>query len=126
MAITRQKTDSLVETNIGGTSSEVEPKNIEPKKSVSTKTVSQERKPGFLKTTLEELKLVYWPSMSYVYKWSAIILVFTFVMAIGLGLFDRVFTDGVKFINCTSPSGEKQSVSECGKTFWSNLTGTSK
>jgi preprotein translocase SecE subunit len=122
MAITRQKTDSLVEANIAGKSKNIEPKPLDSKPNSLPKVEKKERKPGFLKTTLEELKLVQWPTWKYVYKWSSIILLFTFVMSISLGLFDRIFTDGVKFVDCTSPAGQKRNVGDCGKDFWTNLT----
>jgi preprotein translocase SecE subunit len=122
MAITRQKTDSLVEANLNVAAKDIDPNNLDSNKKVEITGQNSVKKPNFLQTTIEELKLVKWPTWQYVYKWSSIILLFTFVMSIGLGFFDKFFTTGVKFVDCTSIVGKKQTVGECGTQFWADLT----
>ena len=124
MAITRVKTDSLVAVDLASTSKDVEKTSTEPKKKDSGKPLEKEKKPGFIATTIEELKLVQWPTWRYVYRWSAVILLFTLVVAILLGSFDGLVTNGIRFVDCTSSVGKKQDLPECGKEFWQNLTGT--
>ncbi len=121
MAITRQKTDSLVGVNLAAAAKDIESNNIDPKKNTEGMGGNTVKKPNFFQTTLEELKMVKWPTWKYVYKWASIILLFTLVMSVSLGAFDKLFTTGVKFVDCTSVVGKKQSIGECGTEFWTNL-----
>lgn len=122
MAITRTKKDSLVETklsekivtDIKTTDKETE-KNVEPK---ATKT----KKPGFIATTIDELRKVRWPSWQYVLRWSGVIILFTFVFSVSLGFFDHAFTGGIKFVDCTSPQSRNQSIQSCGIELGEFLT----
>jgi hypothetical protein len=65
MAITRVNTDSLVEVDLASTSKNIEKTPSEPKKTSAEKVAGKEKKPGFLATTIEELKLVQWPKWKY-------------------------------------------------------------
>ncbi len=98
-----QTKDSLADAQIAGntvaipnpTSPELTPK---PKKF---------KKVGFLGSTIIELKKVQWPSLRYTTSWSAVVLVFTIVLSMVMGLFDKVFQDSVEYIQCrTTTSSE--------------------
>ncbi len=124
MAITRNKKDSLVDVAL--TADKV---LGDDKKSIGNKLGTQinkpykeAKKPGFIKTTIEELRKVNWPGLSYVLRWSSIIILFTVLVSLSLGLFDHIFTGGMKFVDCTSPSGRKQTVQSCGQELSEYLT----
>lgn len=121
MAITRQKTDSLSEVKLNVAAKDIDPNNLDSNKNVEAVAKNSAKKPNFFQTTLEELKLVNWPTWNYVYRWSGTIILFTFVVSISLGFFDKFFTTGVKFVDCTSVVGKKQNVAECGTQFWTDF-----
>jgi len=123
MAITRTKKDSLVETKLSEkVVSDIKTATTEPaEKKVETKAVKI-KKPGFIASTIDELKKVQWPTLQFVLRWSGVIILFTFVMSMSLGFFDHAFTGSIKFVDCTSPQGRNQSVQSCGTELGEYLT----
>lgn len=77
---------------------------------------------SFFKTTIEELKKVTWPPFSYVVKWATVVILFTTFFSLSLGLFDHIFNNSLKFVNCTSPKGRNQSLNDCTKETVEQLT----
>lgn len=125
MPISRTKKDSLVESQLSGkVISDIKEESPKPevKETVAEKKVKVEKKPGFLRTTFEELRKVDWPSFGYVVRWSSVIILFTIFVALFLGFFDHIFTGTVKFIDCTSIEGRNQNVRDCGVEFGEYIT----
>lgn len=126
MAITHNKKDSLVETQIGNTLvSGNNPLSKEPDitvKSKNNQTKQEVLKPSFFRTTIEELKKVEWPKFGYVLRWAGVIVVFSIVIALTLGFFDHVFTASIKFVDCTSPTGKNQPLKDCTREFGEYIT----
>lgn len=125
MAITVSNQDSLVESKIQETET-TKKTDSDSKSSSQDKTDKAETekstKKGFLSTTLAELRKVDWPSWSHVLNWSLIVILFTVMMAIGLGSVDHLFASGLKLIDCTSPQGRAQPLNQCMIEFANNLT----
>lgn len=119
MAITNRKKGNLVEASIGSKVVGDVKKSISPQpEPIETKsTTKQTKKKGFLGTTVEELRKVNWPSFQYTVRWSLVIVLFTIVMAIGLGFFDHLFTSGISFVDCFSPNGRNQLINECSSAL---------
>ncbi len=120
MAIVRTKTDNLAETKIV----EVKKTNIDSDKPKENKPIKHKKrkKKGFFGTTLEELKKVNWPSKKYVIIWSTTVIIFTIFFSLFLGFFDHIFNSGLKYIECTSPQGDNNSLDDCNKKLINNLT----
>lgn len=116
MAIINVKKESLIDLKINSSPDKDKPEN--------SKKQETEKKQGtnFLSTTIAELKKVNWPSAGYVFRWSLVVIVFTLIMSIALGTMDHLFTNSLKFIDCTSPQGRSQPVNECFTEFINNLT----
>lgn len=70
-------------------------------------------------STLQELKLVQWPSLGYVIKWSIIIIVFTGVLSLFIYNVDRIFKGATDFFVCTANDTE---VSTCFNLYGEYLT----
>lgn len=84
----------------------------------------EQKKPGFLVSTIMELGKVNWPAISYVMKWSLVIIIFTTVFSLGLSVIDNTFNSAVQFSTCTAPksaSGDGQNLSDCTKTLQERL-----
>ncbi|NJL96923.1 preprotein translocase subunit SecE [Candidatus Gracilibacteria bacterium] len=123
MAVIKTKEDSLVEAK------DLKNDNLnlakEPKVEVDE---SKEKKKSFLATTIEELKKAEWPGIKYVLNWSLVIVLFTAIFAVSLGLIDNVFNSGLKFIDCTSvisdsnDANSSQVISDCSKDFIQDAT----
>ena len=94
MAISRTKQDAIVDAQIDKEHSTKAPETKTPK--------AQEKKPGFFKSTITELKKVEWPGAGYVARWTGAVLLFTVVVSLFLGFVDNIFTGGLKFIDCTT------------------------
>ena len=124
MAITRTKKGNLVDTKIVDKAADDKKSDLKPEtplKVISTQTKTKKR--GFFATTIDELKKSQWPKFSYVLKWSGVIVLFTAVFSLVLGGFDHSFTNGIKFVDCTSPKGRSQNVQSCGTEFLEQLIG---
>lgn len=123
MAITRRKEDNLVETGLTGKKlddvkvggkEDKKSDSPDPKPKDSLKGSLKKKKPtSFLRTTVEELKKVEWPTFNYTMKTTVIIIVFTLVFSSALGLFEHGMTSGVKFVACTTPEGSNQPIGDC-------------
>lgn len=94
MAISRSKKDAIVDAQIDSKAVETKSSPEEIKK--------QEKKPGFLASTIAELKKVEWPSRQYTVRWATVIIIFTAGISLFLGAVDGVFTSGLKFVDCTT------------------------
>jgi preprotein translocase SecE subunit len=66
------------------------------------------KKGGFIATAIDELKKVQWPSFSYVTNWSLVIIIFTCIFALSIGLADRVFTSGIVYTDCSAKISKGQ------------------
>lgn len=94
----------------------------------SSKTVSEQlkdekeykagKKESFCKTTVSELKKVDWPTLSYTLKWSGVVVLFTVIFSLIMGLFDKTFADSMTYINCRVDTNAET----CNKQFINNLT----
>ena len=125
MAITRNKKDSLVDAQISeNVAVDIKPgtTGLKDDQPTTVETDKKVKKPGFLQTTIDELKKVDWPRPGYVLRWSGIILMFTAVVALSLGFFDHLFTGSIKFIDCSSPAGQNQPLQKCGENLATYLT----
>jgi preprotein translocase SecE subunit len=113
-----QKRNSLADISL------VEEGQIETseKDTVGSDKVSNKKPKGLIQSTLDEVRKVDWPSFGYVLKWSITILVFTFIFAIALGVFDHIFRSGVLFVDCSSPQGKNRGLSQCGNELLLDLT----
>lgn len=126
MAITRNKKDSLVETQIGNTS--ISGDSPLPKESdliakpKNNQTKQEVLKPSFFRTTIDELKKVEWPRFGYVLRWAGVIVMFSVVIALALGFFDHIFTASIKFVDCTSPTGKNQPLKDCTRELGEYIT----
>lgn len=124
MAITRTKKGNLVDTQIVDKAADDKKPDISQSEPLmAVKAMPKTKKKGFFATTIDELKKSQWPSLSYVAKWSGVIIVFTAIFSIVLGGFDHTFNNGVKFIDCTSPKGRNQNVQSCSTEFLEQLIG---
>jgi preprotein translocase SecE subunit len=122
MAITRKIDNSLVDTNLV-TDSKIQPldeKNTEKK---VAKTAPKSKKPNFISTTIEELRLVEWPNLAYIWRWASVIIIFTFFLSIFMGGLDHILANSIKFVDCSSPQSGKRTVGECVGEFAKNITG---
>jgi preprotein translocase SecE subunit len=125
MAITRNKKDSLVDTQMSeNVVVDIKPgtTGLKEEQPDTPKAEKNQKKPGFIRTTIEELKKVQWPSFSYVIRWSGIIIMFTVVISLSLGFFDHLFTGSIKFVDCSSPIGQNQPLQKCGENLVTYLT----
>jgi preprotein translocase SecE subunit len=122
MAVIKTKEDSLVETKI--VDDKIKVKSTDIKENIDSITTGK----NFFATTLEELRKVEWSKPKYVFNWSLVIILFTAVFSISLGLVDNVFDAGLKFVDCTSVlpktgEAEKNSIlGNCSKDFLQNAT----
>lgn len=82
------------------------------------KDYKKRKKQGFLKTTISELKKVDWPNFGYTLKWSGVVLLFTIVLSLLMGLFDKVFADSMTYVNCRVDTA----ASTCSTQLMNNLT----
>jgi preprotein translocase SecE subunit len=128
MALVSKKNQNLVESQIGGaTLSDVKasgnsPANLsKPTETKLNQTVY--KKKSFFAGVLEELKMVKWPTLQYVVKWSLLMVVFTGCFSLLLGASDHVFQNGIKFVDCTSPRGKSRDVSSCSTDFAKGIFG---
>ncbi len=131
MAITRKKEDSLVETGLTGKKmadvkstgkDEKKGDSPDPKPKDSLKGGLKKKKAAsFLRTTIEELKKVEWPTFNYTMKNTVIIIIFTLVFSSALGLFEHGMTSSVKFVACTTPEGSNQPIGDCLNEFRDQL-----
>jgi preprotein translocase SecE subunit len=137
MAITQNKKNNLVESVIETDQNSKKMSDIKtsgstnpPEKSTPKnfreikKEVDKPKKTyfSFLRTTIEELKKVSWPSFNYVVKWAFVVILFTAIFSVSLGFFDHVFNNSLKFVNCTSYKGRNQPLNDCTKETWQQLT----
>lgn len=95
-----------------------------PKPSTKVEKTDKAKKVGFLKSTLEELKKVDWPGFQKTINWSVIVIIFTFLISVTLGLVDHIFSASINFVDCTSPQGRGNSTTleECGLDLANELT----
>lgn len=118
MAISRTKQDAIVDTQIGGPAIHTKADSLNPKKHA--------KKDGFLASTIAELKKVEWPSLAYVLRWTAVIILFTAAISLFLGFVDNIFTAGVRFIDCTSEITQNTDDSDllgaCSRDFLREVT----
>ena len=118
MALSRTKQDAIVDAQID--------KHDIHTKATKTSVKKLEKKPGFLASTLTELKRVEWPSLPYVLRWTLVIILFTAAISLFLGFVDNIFTAGVKFVDCTTEltQGEPEDglVGACGRDFLEEVT----
>jgi preprotein translocase SecE subunit len=125
MAIARTQKDNISDIEIAKKDSlgKVEKKDSDkPKETKSTKK-KVERKPGFITSTISELRKVEWPGFRYVVNWSLTIIVFTTVFSLVIGFADHIFSAGIGFANCSSPANEdSRTVQECADEFVTNIT----
>jgi preprotein translocase SecE subunit len=121
MAITRTKQGNLVETKVDSNSGNDDQLNTNVQYA-KEKTENTDKKPGFLRSTIIELKKVTWPTIEYVIRWSLIIIAFTAFFSIILGFVDMIFESSVKYVDCTSPQGRNQPVSTCNNEFLADIT----
>lgn len=126
MPITQRKVDNLVETEL--TTKRVEDvkqskgSKPSPKSKPVKKSTESGKKSGFVASTLQELSKVSWPSFRYTYGWSVVIVLFTLVTSLFLGAFDYLFTQSIKFVDCTSPQGQSRQLGECAQELGRSLT----
>lgn len=81
------------------------------------------KKKGFLKSTKDELKKVDWPGFKYVVSWGAVVVLFATGLALFLGLFDHVFSSGMKYVDCTATMEETDiSAKKCSQNLIDDLT----
>lgn len=120
MAITRKSESSLVDSEL---ISEVKTQPLEKNEKIIAKNPKMEKtkKPSFISTTIEELKLVEWPNLSYIWRWASVIIAFTIILAIFMGGIDHIFSGGIKFVDCSSPQSGKRTALECSQEFFKNL-----
>lgn len=128
MAITQRKR-SLADESISVSKGDVKdsPEKLGELKEKEGDVKSQkEKKAGFIKTTIAELKKVEWPTWKYTVTWVGIVIVFTIVMSIALGFFDHIFKTNMEYINCTSsykiePEVADKDYKECTQNLFNNL-----
>jgi preprotein translocase SecE subunit len=118
MAISRSKSSSIAETLI-------DKPDLKPlKKGDSIKKVKKTK--GLLASTIEELKKVDWPDFVYVIRWSVVTIIFTAFISLFLGYPDRVFTAGLKLVDCTKPlaseNAESGLLKNCSQDFLKKVT----
>jgi preprotein translocase SecE subunit len=100
MAIRQTKSDNLVETKLNENIIEdIKPQNDEPTIDFAGK---KPKKRGFLASTVDELKKVEWPSLKYTVNWSIVIVIFTILFSLSVGIIDNVFQSGIKYVSCTA------------------------
>jgi preprotein translocase SecE subunit len=114
MAITQSNKGSLLEQ----ASKVIDSAQLENKSPNTIKSSDGSPKSGFLATTMQELKLVEWPSFGYVVKWSLVIIVFTLVLSLFIYNIDRVFKGGLEFFNCHSGN---ETAKNCLKEYGQSL-----
>ncbi len=125
MAITKKNTNSLIETGIGTeitagkVVTDVKPSGPAGKIPSVDKA---EKKSGFIKNNIEELKKVEWPSVGYFLRWAGVIVLFTGIFSLILGSVDTVFSSALKYVDCTSSQGKNQDLKTCGGEFVQNLS----
>jgi preprotein translocase SecE subunit len=131
MAISRSKSDSLVETQISGKNVAAQIKPNEDKLKKTPKAKKQGLIRAFISSTWQELLKVEWPSWEYTRNWSAVIVIFTFIFALSVGLIDNVFNSSLKYINCTASitsapsddsSKDKEKFGDCNSSLVKNLS----
>jgi hypothetical protein len=49
------------------------------------------------------------------------VILFTAVISVTIGFVDNTYNAGIKFVNCTSPQGEKADVKECGNKLLKSI-----
>jgi preprotein translocase SecE subunit len=128
MAIRQSKSESLVESKLN----EKIVEDIKPSKEELDIDFSgkKPKKKRFLASTIDELKKVNWPSINYTFSWSVIIVIFTVLFSLSIGLVDNVFQSGIKYVSCTADNSvsdrsndEKSSkLSECNTDLVKNLS----
>ena len=122
MAVVKKNENSLV-------NSKIVDDNIKSPSSPEKEVIKDEpKKRGFIATTIDELKKFEWPTFSYVLNWTLVIILFTAVFSVSLGVVDNVFNSGFKFVDCTSIITQSEDVDtsnvlgDCSKDFLSNIT----
>ncbi len=123
MAVVKKNEDSLVNSKMVDDKLKTGPRPKDDSLTVETK------KRGFIRTTIEEVKKVEWPSFSYVLNWTLVIILFTAVFSVSLGVVDNVFNSGLKFVDCTSiitqAEGDTDTsnvLGDCSRDFLSDVT----
>ena len=119
MAITRRNDTSLVETKL------VSDIKVEPLEEKIQAKPPKTKKPTFISTTIDELKLVEWPNLKYITRWAGVIILFTIVLSLFMGGIDHIFTTGIKFVDCSSPQSGKRNLAECSTELIKNISGRS-
>jgi preprotein translocase SecE subunit len=121
--------DSLVNNEITNElkreNSNQDPKNDSKLDLDSVFNPNSTKKSGFLKSTTKELIKTEWPSLSYVLKWSSVIIMFTTIFALSVGLIDNIFDATVKYTTCLAPletGGKGQDGNNCRDNLVKNLT----
>lgn len=121
MALITKKDQNLVETQIGGSTLSDVKSNSKKVESKLPKTAYKNK--SFFGGVGDELKLVKWPTLQYVMRWSALMVVFTACFSLLLGGSDHVFQNGIKFVDCTSPKGKARDINTCSSDFAKGLFG---
>lgn len=81
------------------------------------------KKSGPIKKTIQELKLVSWPSFKYVLFWSTTIIVFTLTFGAFLGFTDHYLASGMRFVGCTADLDQSsESFNGCLQRLTTDLT----
>jgi len=122
MAITRKSDSSLVDSDLIS-EVKIQPLSDKNEQTLDKKSSQKVKKPSFISTTIEELKLVEWPNLDYIWRWASVIIVFTFILAVFMGGIDNIFSGGIKFVDCSSPQSGKRTTQECSQEFVKNLAG---
>ncbi len=121
MALITKRDQNLVETQIGSTT--LSDMKLASKKVESKLPKTSYKNKSFFGGVIDELKLVKWPTLQYVMRWSALMVVFTACFSLLLGGSDHVFQNGIKFVDCTSPKGKSRDVSSCATDFAKGIFG---
>lgn len=104
MAVVK-KSKSLADEQIVEVAGNESPEKKNKVEESSAKTQEESKKThkkGFLKTTIQELKKVDWPSFKYTVTWGGVVIIFTIIMSLALGTFDHVFKSGMNYVDCTA------------------------
>jgi preprotein translocase SecE subunit len=121
MAVVTKKNQNLVETQIGN--SVLSDLKSNSKKTESNLPKASYRNKSFFGGVRQELSSVKWPTLQYVLKWSALMVVFTACFSLLLGGSDHIFQNGIKFVDCTSPKGKSRDVPSCATDLAKGIFG---
>jgi preprotein translocase SecE subunit len=121
MAITRSNKGSVATTDIKAAT---QPNGKVPESTPESpkKSSLENRKEGFFRSAITEVRKAEWPTFGYVVRWSLVIILFTAVLSSLLGFVDFTFENLLDFVDCTSPQSRGEELQACGQELFENMT----